>query len=97
MVTQIGGKRLCANHLHPSTRPKRPINSNASIRQALSSPDAQQILKVLQSKDAARLQAAAQSALKGDSRALSGILGELAKNSDANKAMERLNHIMNKQ
>ena len=73
------------------------INSNASIRQALSSPDAQQILKVLQSKDAARLQAAAQSALKGDSRALSGILGELAKNSDANKAMERLNHIMNRQ
>ena len=42
------------------------INSNASLRQALNSPDAQQILKVLQSKDANRLLAAAQSALKGD-------------------------------
>lgn len=72
------------------------INSNASIRQALNSPDARQILKVLQSKDTARLQAAAQAALKGDPTALNGILGELSQNSDAEKAMERLNQTMNK-
>ena len=73
------------------------INSNASLRQALNSPDAQQILKVLQSKDANRLQAAARSALKGDPSALSGILAELSQNADAGKAMDRLNHNMNRQ
>ena len=73
------------------------INNTSSLRAALNSPDAQQILKVLQSKDANRLQAAAQSALKGDPSALSGILAELSQNADAGKAMDRLNHIMNRQ
>lgn len=76
---------------------KKLLNGNSAIRQALNSTEAQQVLKVLQSKDSARLQAAAQAALKGDSSALSGIIGELAQNPEAGKAIERLNQRMNQQ
>lgn len=83
--------------LNAAQEAKKVLNSNAAIRQALNSSEAQQVLKALQSKDSARLQAAAQAALKGDASALSGIIGELAQNPEAGKAMERLNQRMNRQ
>lgn len=83
--------------LNAAQEAKKVLNSNAAIRQALNSSEAQQVLKALQSKDSTRLQAAAQAALKGDASALSGIIGELAQNPEAGQAIERLNQRMNRQ
>lgn len=73
---------------------KKILAGNAAIRQALNSAEARQVLKALQSKDSGQLQSAAQAALKGDSRALQGLLGELSHSSEAGAAMERLGRIM---
>ena len=83
--------------LNAAQEAQKLLNGNSAIRQALNSAEAQEVLKALQSKDSARLQAAAQAALRGDSSALSGIIGELAQNPEAGKAMERLNQRMNRQ
>ena len=71
------------------------INS-VPIPQMLANPETRKVLQSLQKKNVGRLQAAAQSALQGDTTALSSVLQELSSDPQAAKAMEQLNKTLNK-
>ena len=62
----------------------------------LANPETRKVLQSLQKKNVGRLQAAAQSALQGDTSALSSVLQELSSDPQAAKAMEQLNKTLNK-
>ena len=66
--------------------------------QLSSNPQAKQLLENQKAirQNVGRLQAAAQSALQGDTTALSSVLQELSSDPQAAKAMEQLNKTLNK-
>jgi len=72
------------------------LKDQAALRQVLNNPDTQKVLAQLQKTDTSQLQAAAQSALKGDASALNGILKTLSSNPEAAKAMDALNKKLSK-
>ena len=74
----------------------RPSSCWKAIRQMLANPETRKVLQSLQKKNVGRLQAAAQSALQGDTTALSSVLQELSSDPQAAKAMEQLNKTLNK-
>ena len=74
----------------------RPSSCWKTIRQMLANPETRKVLQSLQKKNVGRLQAAAQSALQGDTTALSSVLQELSSDPQAAKAMEQLNKTLNK-
>ena len=53
---------------------KQLLANQKAIRQLLADPETRKVLSSLQKKNAAQLQAAAQSALQGDTAGLSGLL-----------------------
>ena len=79
---------------HPQA--KQLLENQAAIRQMLANPETRKVLQSLQKKNVGRLQAAAQSALQGDTTALSSVLQELSSDPQAAKAMEQLNKTLNK-
>ena len=72
------------------------MENQTAIRQMLANPETRKVLQSLQKKNVGRLQAAAQSALQGDTTALSSVLQELSSDPQAAKAMEQLNKTLNK-
>ena len=72
------------------------MENQKAIRQMLANPETHKVLQSLQKKNVGRLQAAAQSALQGDTSALSSVLQELSSDPQAAKAMEQLNKTLNK-
>ena len=75
---------------HPQA--KQLLENQAAIRQMLANPETQKLLRSLQKKNAGQLKSAAQSALQGDTAALTQVLNELA----AKQAMEQLDQTLNK-
>ena len=76
--------------------PRQLLENQKAIRQMLANPETRKVLQSLQKKNVGRLQAAAQSALQGDTTALSSVLQELSSDPQAAKAMEQLNKTLNK-
>lgn len=74
---------------------KQLLENQKAIRQMLSNPETRKVLQSLQKKNMSQLQAAAQSALQGDTTALTGVLQELSADPQAAKAMEQLNKTLN--
>ena len=74
---------------------KQLLENQKAIRQMLSNPETRKVLQSLQEKNVSQLQAAAQSALQGDTTALTGVLQELSADPQAAKAMEQLNKTLN--
>ena len=74
---------------------KQLLENQKAIRQMLSNPETRKVLQSLQKKNVSQLQAAAQSALQGDTTALTGVLQELSADPQAAKAMEQLNKTLN--
>ena len=70
--------------------------NQAAIRQMLANPETQKLLRSLQKKNAGQLKSAAQSALQGDTAALTQVLNELAADPQAKQAMEQLDQTLNK-
>ena len=66
------------------------LANQKAIRQLLADPETRKVLSSLQKKNAAQLQAAAQSALQGNSTALSGLLQELSADPQAAQAIQNL-------
>lgn len=79
------------DQLRSSPEAKQLLENQEAIKKVLSSPDTKKLLQQLQKKDAGKLQAAAKSALQGDSAALSNLVRELSGNPEAARAMEQLN------
>ena len=75
---------------------KQLLENQKAIRQMLSNPETRKVLQSLQKKNLSQLQAAAQSALQGDTTALTGVLQELSADPQAAQAMEQLNKTLNK-
>lgn len=73
---------------HPQA--KQLLENQAAIRQMLANPETQKLLRSLQKKNAGQLKSAAQSALQGDTAALTQVLNELAADPQAKQAMEQL-------
>lgn len=69
---------------------KQLLANQKAIRQLLADPETRKVLFSLQKKNAAQLQAAAQSALQGDTAGLSGLLQELSRDPQAAQAMQKL-------
>lgn len=69
---------------------KQLLANQKAIRQLLADPETRKVLSSLQKKNAAQLQAAAQSALQGDAAGLSGLLQELSRDPQAAQAMQKL-------
>jgi hypothetical protein len=69
---------------------KQLLANQKAIRQLLADPETRKVLSSLQKKNAAQLQAAAQSALQGDTAGLSGLLQELSRDPQAAQAMQKL-------
>ena len=72
------------------------LENQAAIRQMLANPETQKLLRSLQKKNAGQLKSAAQSALQGDTAALTQVLNELAADPQAKQAMEQLDQTLNK-
>ena len=85
-----------ANQLSSNPQAKQLLENQKAIRQMLANPENRKVLQSLQKKNVGRLQAAAQSALQGDTAALSSVLQELSSDPQAAKAMEQLNKTLNK-
>ncbi|MCI5499341.1 MAG: hypothetical protein MR419_07440 [Clostridiales bacterium] len=85
-----------ADQLGSNPQAKQLLENQKAIRQMLANPETRKVLQSLQKKNVNRLQAAAQSALQGDTSALTGVLQELSADPQAAKAMERLNQTMNR-
>ena len=84
------------DQLGSNPQAKQLLENQKAIRQMLANPETRKVLQSLQKKNVNRLQAAAQSALQGDTSALTGVLQELSADPQAAKAMERLNQTMNR-
>ena len=76
-----------ADQLSSNPQAKQLLENQKAIRQMLANPE---------TRNVGRLQAAAQSALQGDTTALSSVLQELSSDPQAAKAMEQLNKTLNK-
>ena len=85
-----------ADQLSSHPQAKQLLENQKAIRQMLANPETRKVLQSLQKKNVGRLQAAAQSALQGDTSALSSVLQELSSDPQAAKAMEQLNKTLNK-
>ena len=85
-----------ADQLSSNPQAKQLLENQKAIRQTLANPEPRKVLQSLQKKNVGRLQAAAQSALQGDTSALSSVLQELSSDPQAAKAMEQLNKTLNK-
>ena len=85
-----------ADQLSSNPQAKQLLENQKAIRQMLANPETHKVLQSLQKKNVGRLQAAAQSALQGDTSALSSVLQELSSDPQAAKAMEQLNKTFNK-
>ena len=84
-----------ADQLSSNPQAKQLLENQKAIRQMLANPETRKVLQSLQKKNVGRLQAA-QSALQGDTTALSSVLQELSSDPQAAKAMEQLNKTLNK-
>ncbi|MFR6380614.1 MAG: hypothetical protein ACLUNZ_13380 [Evtepia sp.] len=67
-----------SDQLKENPAAKELLANQKAIRQLLADPETRKVLSSLQKKNSAQLQAAAQSALQGNSAALSGLLQELS-------------------
>ena len=85
-----------ADQLSSNPQAKQLLENQKAIRQMLANPETRKVLQSPQKKNVGRLQAAAQSALQGDTTALSSVLQELSSDPQAAKAMEQLNKTLNK-
>ena len=85
-----------ADQLSSNPQAKQLLENQKAIRQMLANLETHKVLQSLQKKNVGRLQAAAQSALQGDTSALSSVLQELSSDPQAAKAMEQLNKTLNK-
>ena len=85
-----------ADQLSSNPQAKQLLENQKAIRQTLANPEPRKVLQSLQKKNVGRLQAAAQSALQGDTSALSSVLQELSSDPQAAKAIEQLNKTLNK-
>ena len=85
-----------ADQLSSNPQAKQLLENQKAIRQLLATPETRKVLQSLQKKHVGRLQAAAQSALQGETTALSSVLQELSSDPQAAKAMEQLNKTLNK-
>ena len=88
--------RNLSDQLGSTPQAEQLLKNQAAIRQMLSNPETQKVLKQLQKKDTAQLQAAAQAALQGNTSALNGLLKDLSSNPEAAKAIEHLNQTLSK-
>ena len=79
---------------HPAA--KQLLANQKAIRQLLADPETRKVLSSLQKKNAAQLQTAAQSALQGDSAALSGLVQELSRDPQAAQAMQKLDQSLHR-
>ena len=79
-----------ADQLSSNPQAKQLLENQKAIRQMLANPETHKVLQSLQKKNVGRLQAAAQSALQGDTSALSSVLQELSSDPQAAKAMEQI-------
>ena len=73
---------------------KKLLENQAAVRRLLNDPEPRKVLQSLQKKNTQRLQAAAKAALNGDPSALQGVLGELARDPQAAKAMNQLDQTL---
>ena len=72
------------------------VQGSLSRRNSRANPETQKLLRSLQKKNAGQLKSAAQSALQGDTAALTQVLNELAADPQAKQAMEQLDQTLNK-
>lgn len=79
-----------SDQLKENPAAKELLANQKAIRQLLADPETRKVLSSLQKKNSAQLQAAAQSALQGNSSALSGLLQELSSDPQAAQAMQKL-------
>lgn len=79
-----------SDQLKENPAAKELLANQKAIRQLLADPETRKVLSSLQKKNSAQLQAAAQSALQGNSSALSGLLQELSADPQAAQAMQQL-------
>ena len=79
-----------SDQLKENPAAKELLANQKAIRQLLADPETRKVLSSLQKKNSAQLQAAAQSALQGNSSALSGLLQELSSAPPAAQAMQKL-------
>ena len=79
-----------SDQLKENPAAKELLANQKAIRQLLADPETRKVLSSLQKKNSAQLQAAAQSALQGNSSALSGLLQELSSDPQAAQAMQNL-------
>lgn len=79
-----------SDQLKENPAAKQLLANQKAIRQLLADPETRKVLSSLQKKNSAQLQAAAQSALQGNSSALSGLLQELSSDPQAAQAMQKL-------
>lgn len=79
-----------SDQLKENPAAKELLANQKAIRQLLADPETRKVLSSLQKKNSAQLQAAAQSALQGNSVALSGLLQELSSDPQAAQAMQKL-------
>ena len=80
--------------LNNNPQAQQLLADKKAVGKLLKSPETRQLLQSLQQKNAQRLQEAAQSALRGDTAALTGVLEDLAKDPQAAKAMEQLDQTL---
>ena len=78
-----------SDQLKENPAAKELLANQKAIRQLLADPETRKVLSSLQKKNSAQLQAAAQSALQGNSSALSGLLQELSADPQAAQAMQK--------
>ena len=79
-----------SDQLKENPAAKELLANQKAIRQLLADPETRKVLSSLQKKNSVQLQAAAQSALHGNSSALSGLLQELSSDPQAAQAMQKL-------
>lgn len=79
-----------SDQLKENPAAKELLANQKAIRQLLADPETRKVLSSLQKKNSAQLQAAAQSALQGNSSALSGLLQELSSDPQTAQAMQKL-------
>ena len=79
-----------SDQLKENPAAKELLANQKAIRQLLADPETRKVLSSLQKKNSAQLQAAAQSALQGNSAALSGLLQELSSDPQAAQSMQKL-------
>ena len=79
-----------SDQLKENPAAKELLANQKAIRQLLADPETRKVLSSVQKKNSAQLQAAAQSALQGNSAALSGLLQELSSDPQAAQAMQKL-------